>query len=580
MTTIRYIDTTDLPKGFDVGDLLAAGTKGDDLIAWCKARVRQGNVPPESPPAAVAVAEPVDDDELAQRRQKKTPAAGGQPGSGGGRTGEVVAEKEPATPRPSVSTVTDGNVVAIDVRPSQIPPEPDEIMLPPEYSDDALARAFTHEHAGEFLYVPAWSRWMAWDGARWSHDDRMQVQHAARLVLREQANDIMMRQHEFKSKARAMATAVTSARAIQAVLNIARTHPSQSSSPAQFDQESWILNTPGGVVDLRTGDMRPASPRDYCSKVTRVAPGGECPTWMRFLHDATAGDVDLQSYLQRVVGYCLTGSTEEQALFFFYGTGQNGKGTFLNFIQWMVGDYTRVADMATFIESKSDRHTTELAELQGARMVTSQETDEGKRWAESRIKSMTGSDPITARFMRQDNFTYIPQFKLMIAGNHKPGIKSIDPAIRRRINLIPFTVTIPASKRDNNLMAKLRAEAGGIMAWAVQGCLDWQRIGLTPPDRVVKATDEYFASQDTIGQWIEDECVDEGNTRVLLHVAYRSYQKYAQRQGAYIMEMKRWLDNMELKGYRAEKRPGSDRVLVGLRMRREIDSAQDDMDML
>ena len=168
-----------------------------------------------------------------------------------------------------------------------------------------------------------------------------------------------------------------------------------------------------------------------------------CPRWQRFLDQVTAGDQDLQRFLRRIAGYGLTGSTREHALFFFYGTGANGKGTFLNTLTAILGDYAKVAGMDTFTESHTDRHPTELAMLRGARIVAAQETEEGRRWAESRIKALTGGDPITARFMRQDFFTYTPQFKLLIAGNHKPGLRNIDEAIRRRFHLLPFTVRIP-----------------------------------------------------------------------------------------------------------------------------------------
>ena len=163
--------------------------------------------------------------------------------------------------------------------------------------------------------------------------------------------------------------------------------------------------------------------------------------------------------------------------------------------------------MDTFTESHTDRHPTELAMLRGARIVAAQETEEGRRWAESRIKALTGGDPITARFMRQDFFTYTPQFKLLIAGNHKPGLRNIDEAIRRRFHLLPFTVRIPPEERDPNLFDKLKEEWPAILGWALQGCLEWQAEGLNPPAAVIEATAEYFDDEDSFGRWLGECCV-------------------------------------------------------------------------
>jgi putative DNA primase/helicase len=565
-TTLRFIDTSDLPQGFDAGDLVAQGITGPDLIAWLKARVRPG-VPPADAPAAVAKPE---------RRPQKTPAPQG------GDAGVVLSKGEtsrsdvkPATPPPVAQAPLEaasaplvpargGNVATLPVAPPQPAPDDDEDMLPPEYSDDSLARVFTHAYAGTFRYVASWGRWLQWDGARWAHDESLRSFHAVRLVLREQANEVLQRP-ELAAKARTIASGISSARTMGNVERIARADPRHAAVSTQFDADPWLLNTPAGIVDLRTGALRPAGMDDYCTKVTRVAPEGECPTWLRFLSDVTDGNVELQQYLQRVAGYCLTGSTREHALFFFYGTGRNGKGTFLNMLEWIMGDYSRVAPMTTFTESKNERHTTELAFLMGARIVTSQETDEGKRWDETRIKSITGGDPITARFMRQDDFTFTPQFKLMISGNHKPGLRNVDEAMRARLHLVPFTITVPPEKRDPQLAEKLRAEAGGILRWMIEGCREWNRIRLQPPRAVKEATDEYFGAQDVVGQWLAEECEVLPGNRAHPGELYNSFTRYCASVGEYSMPQKRWLDALELKGVRKIKSNGV-RYLHGLRL--------------
>lgn len=302
------------------------------------------------------------------------------------------------------------------------------------------------------------------------------------------------------------------------------------------------------------------------TKITAVAPGGDCPTWLRFLDTATAGDAELIGFLQRMAGYALTGSTRDHALFFVYGTGGNGKGTFLNTLQWILGDYARSAPADMFTERKHEAHTTELARLMGARLVAAQETEEGKRWAEAKIKALTGGDPITARFMRQDDFEYIPQFKLVMTGNHKPGLRNVDEAIKRRLHLIPFTVTIPAERRDTGLGERLRAEAGGILSWCIEGCRQWQQRGLSAPAAVLAATSEYMEQQDVLGLWM-DEAIDQvAGFSVRRGDLYKSFKAWAEGAGEYVLPQKRWVAAMETRGFRTKLSAGIHYV-EGVRIR-------------
>jgi putative DNA primase/helicase len=267
------------------------------------------------------------------------------------------------------------------------------------------------------------------------------------------------------------------------------------------------------TVELYTGAARPPRREDYITKIAAVAPNRRgCPIWMKFLDTVTDGNKELQTYLQRVAGYCMTGFTTEHVLFFLYGVGANGKSVFVNTLVSIWGDYATVAPMTTFVETTSEQHPTDLAGLRGARLVVAHETERGRRWAEAKIKHLTGGDKISARFMRQDFFEFTPQFKLMIVGNHKPSLTSVDEAIRRRFHLIPFNVTIPPAERDKGLFDKLKPEWGGILQWAIDGCLEWRRSGLAPPEAVRAATDEYLAEEDTFQAWI-DECCIEGKSQ-------------------------------------------------------------------
>jgi putative DNA primase/helicase len=228
---------------------------------------------------------------------------------------------------------------------------------------------------------------------------------------------------------------------------------------------------------------------------------GPHPIWTGFLMDATGGDEDMLGFLQILVGYVLTGQTVEHVLAFLFGPGGNGKSVFLNVLTRLMGDYAVTAPMDAFAAAQGERHSTELAMLAGARLVTASETQEGRAWDEARIKAVSGGDPITARFMRQDNFTFKPRFKLLISGNFQPVLRNVDPAMRRRLLMLPFTRT-PA-RPDPDLEQKIWGEAPAIMAWAIRGCLAWQDEGLPRPEAVTLATDTYFTDQDGFGEWLE-----------------------------------------------------------------------------
>jgi putative DNA primase/helicase len=349
---------------------------------------------------------------------------------------------------------------------------------------------------------------------------------------------------------------------VAAVERLARCDPRLAATVEQWDADPWLLNMPNGVIDLRTCTMREHRPDDHLTRMTTVAPEGDCPLWLAFLDRVTNGDKALQQYLQSVSGYALTGQTTEHAMFFLWGRGANGKGTFVNAITGILGDYHRTAPIETFTASYTDRHPTDLAGLLGARLVTASETEEGRRWAESKIKMLTGGDRISARFMRQDFFDYTPQFKLMISGNHKPSLRSVDEAIRRRFNLVPFTVTIPAAdERDPELGETLKAEWPGILAWMIDGCTDWQERGLAPPEAVTAATAIYFETQDTFAAWLDECCEVNANAWERAQTLFASWKEWADRAGQYVGDSKMFRDRIERHdgiSYRLE--PGTKRA--------------------
>ncbi len=366
---------------------------------------------------------------------------------------------------------------------------------------------FGELHKKHLRYVARWSKWFMYDGKRWAEDETLNVFTLARHLCHEMA--ALLHDPKNPNPAKEWASPKTYA----AVVTGARSVESLAADTRQWDADDWVLNTPGGIIDLRTGENIGHDPARHCTKITTVAPGGDCSLWFGFLDKVTAGDKELQAYLKRMCGYFLTGSIREHALFFIYGSGGNGKGVFLNTISALLGVYQIVSPAQTFAEQKGQRHETELARLVGSRLVISQETEQGQYWAEARIKSLTGGDPIAARFMRADYFEFAPKFKLCIVGNHKPQLRAVDDAIRRRFNLIPFNVKITPQEKDPDLPEKLKAEYGGILQWMIDGCLEWQRDGLNPPETVLAATSDYLDSEDALGLWLSDMCVTPASYR-------------------------------------------------------------------
>lgn len=418
---------------------------------------------------------------------------------------------------------------------------------PPQFSDEALALRFTEKHGHNLRYVAVWGKWFSWSKAHWKPDETCLTSNLARKICRVASAEANAQQLRF-------ATAVASAKTVAAVERLARADRQHAATVDQWDRDPWLLNTPGGVIDLRDGTTKPHDPLLYMTKVTAVAPGGECPLWQKFLGEITGGDPELQSFLQRIAGYALTNSIREHALFFLYGTGCNGKSVFLNTITAILGDYAATAPMETFIATQSERHTTDLAGLRGAQLVMAQETERGRRWAESKIKALTGGDPISARFMRQDFFTYTPGFKIFIAGNHKPGLSAVNAAIRRRFHLVPFTVTI--AEPDKDLPERLRGEWPGILQWMIDGARQWFETGLIPPPVVQAATESYLCEEDSLAQWIEECCIigkeHWGNGAEL----WASWKKWAETNNEEMGSRKAFAEAMATREYAPKKERG------------------------
>lgn len=449
----------------------------------------------------------------------------------------------PKPSKPSLGVV-DGNTVRAVVPKAE--PEYEPIAM----SEDMLADRFAEEHGTRWRYVKVWGSWFQWRGDGWYRDDTALIDRLAVELVRQAVYWPEAAQLSGDGKRK-----TASRRVAGAVRDCSSNDRRIAATITQWDTDPWLLGVPGGVVDLRTGETRAPAPEDYITKRTSVTPAaGDAPIWRKFLETVTAESPDLITFLQRFSGYALTGETREQCLAFLYGTGQNGKGVFITTLAKILGDYAVTADADVFMESDQARHPTEMARLRGARLVTVDETDGTKRWNEKRIKRITGGGKIEARFMRQDDFEYTPQFKLLLAGNHKPQLRGVGKAIQRRIHLVPFTVTIPDEARDNQLTQKLEAEYPQILHWMIQGCALWKDNGLQPPDTVTEATSRYIEAEDVIGEWLEERTQQTGSTE--RPVAYKNYRSWAEGRGERPWSSKAFWVALEERGYSANKSNG------------------------
>ena len=427
----------------------------------------------------------------------------------------------------------------------------------PSLSEDALAQQFIRQRGAMWRYVGSWAQWFKWTGIHWQIDGLGGAFHDIRLICRTAA-----RETDKPQDARRLASAKT----IQAVQKIVTHDPVIALAPDAFDQHPMLVNTPDGILDLETGSLTKHDAKLLLSQITRAIAGKGCPQWLIFLNTITGGNRDLQAYLARVAGYCLTGSTQEQVFFFLHGSGANGKSVFLQTLAWVLRDYAATATADTFTNRGQTRHLTELAGLRAARLVLVSETEAGEGWAEARIKSITGGETIRANFMYKDHFEFLPQFKLIVAGNHRPSLSEVGEAMRRRLHIIPFAVTIAPEDRNPNLIDALRAEADGIFGWMIEGCADWQSKGLAPPPIVSGAAEDYFAAEDHIGHWLGECCQIGPTLRASAKILYASWSAWA-KDGGFEPKTTRFLgEQLRGRGFKQSK-VGQDRGWLGLCVR-------------
>lgn len=396
-----------------------------------------------------------------------------------------------------------------------------------DLTDDGNARLLVSEYSGTMRYVPDAGKWVTWDGTRWAwHPDDGPAIEAARDVIRRIPTDnALLKAWRLKSmRARAIADAV----------RLARAAPPMRIAAAEFDRHPWQLNTPGGVVDLRTGAIAAATPALFHSKQTTVTPDASMrtPLWDQFLKTTFQSNAPLERYVQRLAGLTFIGEVLEHVLPFAHGPGGNGKGVFAEVLLGVAGDYGTTAPQG-FLVAGRDKHETELANLQGRRVVVASEINENTKFDEAKVKALTGGDTITARFMRQDFFTFVPSHTFWLLGNSQPKVETGGDSFWRRLRLIPFTHSVPEAEKIENLQQRLVEEEGpGILHWIIQGAVDYAADGLATPAEVLAATDTYRAEEDHLGRFIDDRCSVGGGdlVRVEMSELRKAYDAWCREQ--------------------------------------------------
>jgi putative DNA primase/helicase len=400
-------------------------------------------------------------------------------------------------------------------------------------TDTDNAQRFASRFGAKVLNTPG-RGWLVYDGKRWREDDVGQVvelaKRTARLIANESAH---LPSDTARAERSAFAQQSLSKGSLDRMLDLAKSL--LAVEDARLDADPWLFNVENGTIDLRTGRREKHDPRDLLTKIAPVDADrdAKCPLFKKFLKRVTGDNADLRTFIQKAVGYSLTGDMSEQVFFFVHGrSGNNGKSTLVNLIRDMLGDYGLHTQTETLLVKQYDNNIpADLARLAGARMVTAVEANVNRHLDEAKIKGITGGEPITARFMRQNFFQFVPEFKLWFVANDRPRVRGTDQAFWRRVRVIPFTVEIPLAERDLDLPTKLRAEWPGILAWAVRGCLKWQREGLASPDVVASATEGWQQQMDHLQNFIAEEVEIAPGFKTPASRLFDRYQKWCVQHG-------------------------------------------------
>lgn len=433
------------------------------------------------------------------------------------------------------------------------------------------AERLVYRSGNNLRYCIEFEEWLLWDGSTWIEDKKRRIERIAIKTFREMYNE-MANEDDTDQRKKIYKWAQSSERSSVFLNSINRAQAMLPVTQQELNKDPFKLNCLNGVLDLKTGELLQHK-RDYLiTKNTYINydSKAKCPNWIKFLENIFKhedGEIkrDLIDFIQKAVGYALTGDTNEQVAFFLWGTGRNGKSTLINTIKDLLGDYSKQTNSDTFTSKINEGGiNNDIARLHGSRFVSAVESEDGQKLSESLIKQLTGGEPITARFLRREFFEFMPEFKIFFTTNHKPIVKGDDEGIWRRIRLIPFDYTIPKEEVDKHLPEKLHKELPGILKWAVDGCLNWQQEGLGEPADVKNATDEYKDEMDLLSSFLEECCVKNPDAKVQVNDLHKKYMSWAEENGEYPMKKRVFNNRITMKGFQKRKSTGNKTFFFGL----------------
>lgn len=465
--------------------------------------------------------------------------------------------------------IDDHEVFAISASVGRYPPA--TTSLASQLTDVGNAERFVRICGPDIRYVGQTRTWLIWSEGRWKADTQSSIVERAKDVAKRMLSEAELEPNEpVRVALHRHALKSMSAPRLRAMLELATSDPQIVVDHRQLDLNDYELSVENGIVNLRTGAFRHRTREDLVTQEagTNFDASAACPRFMAFLDQVTGGDVAVQEYLQRWMGYVLTGATTEHAFAFFHGAGANGKSTFIDIARRLLGSYATSAQPDTFMARRTGGGpSSDIARLAGKRLVISNEIRDGAQFEENLLKQLVGGDEVVAREMYASEFVFRPKLKLFIAGNHLPVIRGDDEGIWRRVQFVPFVQTIPEAERDKHLVDKLVAELPGILNWAIQGCLTWQKVGLHPPAGIRSATDDYRQEMDILARWLGDECEVRVGLRTAARDLYSSYRQWCDRNGLVSMSEPAFARKLEARGFaRVRSRAGNLRDGISLKI--------------
>jgi len=439
----------------------------------------------------------------------------------------------------------------------------------PYLTEIDAAKAFVSRYGNDLRYCARAGGWLVYSNGRWAKDENGEVFRLAERVTSNIADAAFLTTDlDERKRINDFAKQLRRRRVLENMVGAAAWQKEVAiGDPTVFDADPWLFNVANGTIDLRTGDLLEHDRANLLTKIVPIKydPNARCPRWLQFLDEVFAGDAETVAFVRRVIGYTLTGSNREQAMFVCYGVGHNGKSTLFGIVRNILGDYGDETSSSTFMDRQSGGMTNDLAKLHGARFVSAIETGERSNLAEGLVKAVTGGDRISARFLHQEFFSFEPVFKLWLATNHKPVIKGTDRGIWRRVHLIPFMECFEGTRDDKGLRPRLEAELSGILTWAVQGCLEWQQHGLQVSSTVANATANYRAEMDLFAGFIEEKCLVEESACAGSGELYQSYRSWAEANGERPLSQKWFALRLSDRGFN-QQRSKKKRLWMGLEL--------------